>query len=78
MFSLWKEPAETPAAGNESLAVSRLPICDYCLDWAEFHGETDRSRRANMCSRHFKLKGKGRHQKLVLVHSTGDSRFRPV
>jgi hypothetical protein len=44
---------------DEALAVQRLPICDFCLDWSEYHGKTNSGRTANMCARHFKQHGRG-------------------
>jgi hypothetical protein len=65
-----------PSSGHEvdenSIAVIRLPTCEYCLDRSEFVGETGYGgRKVYMCARHFKQHGRGlgsgRGFRLVLV-----------
>jgi hypothetical protein len=76
MSTLWSGPsggAGGPQAG--ALGVSRLPICDFCLDWAEFHGASTQGRHVNMCPRHFRANGHGAHQRLVLVRPSAHARW---
>ncbi len=51
-----------PAAGTEdgsTYGTLRLPTCEFCLDRAEFEGQTTYKRRSYMCARHFRQHGRG-------------------
>ncbi len=71
MFSHLREPSErnmvAPRQGTAAVAVTRLPLCDFCLDHAEYNGRTTHGRRANMCSRHLRAKGGASYERLVLA-----------
>ena len=58
MSTSWR-PNPRSHESDESLAVTRLPICDFCLAWSEYHGRTNVGRTAYMCARHFKQHGRG-------------------
>ena len=70
--------AHTPGGSpNEStMAVPRLPACEFCTDRAEYLGDNTRNtRRAYMCQRHFKQfgfgVGRGRGWQLVVTPDAG-------
>ena len=52
-----KAPEGSP--NESSMSVVRLPTCEYCLDRAEYYGDTTRGRKGNMCVRHFRQYGCG-------------------
>jgi hypothetical protein len=42
-----------------TLSVPRLPTCEFCLDRAEYQGQTSFRKQAYMCARHFRQHGRG-------------------
>jgi hypothetical protein len=44
---------------GDTMVVHRLPTCEYCLDRAEYSGQTSFRKEAYMCARHFRQHGRG-------------------
>jgi hypothetical protein len=54
-------PPGSPSArrNGDTIAVHRLPTCEFCLDRAEYAGQTAFRKQVFMCTRHFRQHGRG-------------------